>query len=334
MASLSAYAKNRIILAAVILALLAGLDVALGPTPTITITILGIAAMTPIGLAAIGEIVNERGGLVNIGIEGIMVVAGLTSIMAAEASGSPYLAMLAAMATGAAIAFVFALIATYGRGSQIIAGLGLNLVALGVVALGLLDYWGTPGFHMLADDSERPPRIFTAYGPLSWLYLLTFVAAFLAWFLLSQTRFGMHVTASGNNPFVTDANGIDVYRVRIKACVIGGVLAGLAGAFLALDYLGGVTKDVSQGRGFMALACIVFGALDIPLVLGIAFVFGLTEAIALWAQNAPWAKEFVTAGGNSFLLMIPYLTVIVALALFPGFERLSRMIGENYWRSQ
>lgn len=334
MRDLGHYGRNRLILAVVIVVLLAGIGLTLGGSALATITLLGVAAMTPIGLAAIGEIINERGGLVNIGIEGIMVVAGLTSIMAAEAAGNAYLALVAAMATGAVIAFVFALISTHGRGSQIIAGLGLNLVALGIVALGLLQYWGTPGFHMLQGDELRPHRILTPFGPISWLYFLTFIVGFLAWFMLNQTRFGMHIQASGNNPFVADANGIDVYRVRIKACVIGGMLAGLAGGFLALDYLGGVTKDVSQGRGFMALACIVFGALDIPLVLGIAFVFGLTEAVALWAQNAPWAKDFVNAGGNSFLLMIPYLAVIVALAMFPGFERLSKMIGENYWRGQ
>jgi simple sugar transport system permease protein len=180
----------------------------------------------------------------------------------------------------------------------------------------------------------RPYRFFTPWGTVSWMYLLTFIAAIVAWVLLHWTRFGMHLHASGNNPFVTDANGIDVYWVRVKACTLGGMLAGLAGGFLALDYLGGVTKDISQGRGFMALACIVFSALDIPLALGIAFVFGLTEAISLWIQNAVWAKAFVTAGGNSFLLAIPYLSVIIALSLFPGFERLSKMIGENYWRDQ
>ncbi|MBL9045689.1 MAG: ABC transporter permease [Tabrizicola sp.] len=332
--NLTQYGRNRLILACATALLLAGIGIALGGNALLTITLLGIAAMTPIGLAAIGEIINQRGGLVNIGIEGIIVIAGLTSIWSAEYLGSPYLALLAGMATGAVLSFIFGIIATYGRGSQIIAGLGMNLIGLGVVSFGLVQIWGTPGFHMLGDDSLRPHRMFTPWGPISWLYFLTFIVAVLAWFMLAWTRFGMHVQASGNNPFVTDANGIDVYKVRIKACVMGGALSGLAGGFLAVDYLGGVTKDVSQGRGFMALACIVFSALDIPLALGIAFVFGLTEAIALWVQNAAWAKDFVVLGGNSFLLMIPYLSVILALALFPGFERLSKMIGENYWRGQ
>ena len=330
----SVIARNRAVLAAVIVVLVLGIFAVFGGKALMTLLVLALAAMVPIGLAAIGEIINERAGLVNIGIEGIIVVSALVAVISAEAAQDPYLGLVGAALAGGLMAAVFGWVTTYGHGSQVIAGVGLNLVALGAVALTLVLQWNTPGFHMLLNDALRPARIQTGAGVISWLCIATFVLAAVTWFLLENTRFGLRLKAAGNNPFVTDAMGLDVYRLRLLACTMGGVFAGLAGGYLALDYLGGVTRDVAQGRGFIALACLVFGALDIPLVLGIAFVFGLSEALALWLQNVTWAKDFVINGGGFFLLMIPYLAVVVALALFPGFERLSNMIGATYWRGR
>jgi simple sugar transport system permease protein len=334
MTASDAIRRNRLVLAALIALLLATTSTLVGLPNTTSIALMALAAMVPIGLAAVGEIINQRGGLVNIGIEGIIVVSAFVAVFAAESFDSAIAGLVSAVAIGAAIAACFALITTYGGGSQVIAGLGLNLIALGIVSLALMITWRTPGFRLLFDDSLRTPRLFTPYGALSWFCVAVLAIAAAAAFLIENTRYGMRLKASGLNPFVTDAAGIDVYRLRLSACVIGGSLAGLAGGYLSLDYLGGVTKDVAQGRGFIALACLVFAALDIPLAIGIAFVFGFAEALGLWLQNVPMAKDFVTRGGSFFLLMIPYLAVIVALALFPGFERLSKMIGETYQRGR
>ena len=133
---------------------------------------------------------------------------------------------------------------------------------------------------------------------------------------------------------VKDASGIDVYRIRIIACTVGGALVGLGGSYLSLDYLGVVTKDVAQGRGFIALACLVLSGLDLFLAVEVAFIFGLSEGIALWLHNVPWAKQFVVHGGGYFFLMIPYLAVLAALIAFPRVEGLSKMIGETYRRCE
>jgi simple sugar transport system permease protein len=296
--------------------------------------LLALNAMIPIALTATGEILNERGGLVNVGIEGILIIGAFVSVYAAEMGGSFIIGIVGGVVIGAIVAFLFSLIATYGRGIQLIAGFGINIMALGFVALFLFTIWKTPGFHILGSDQLRIPRLQTSVGSISWIFFATVGIVILAYLTVENTRFGMRLKASGYNPFVTDASGIDVYKIRIVACTIGGALVGFGGCYLSLDYLGVVTRDVAQGRGFIALACLVFSGLDFLLAIEVAFIFGLSEGIALWLHNLPWAKQFVVHGGGYFFLMIPYLAVLVTLIAFPRAERLSKMIGETYRRRE
>ncbi len=325
---------EKIILGAVIGLVFLVLALVMETREILGLLLLALNAMAPIALAATGEILNERGGLVNVGIEGILIVSSFVAVYAAELGWSFMIGILGGVIIGAAVALLFAIVATYGRGTQLIAGFGINIIALGFVALFLFTIWKTPGFHIISSDQLRIPRFHTSVGSLSWIFFLTVGLIVLIDFVIENTRFGMRLKAAGYNPFVTDASGIDVYRIRIIACTVGGALVGLGGSYLSLDYLGVVTKDVAQGRGFIALACLVFSGLDLFLAMEVAFIFGLSEGIALWLHNVPWAKQFVVHGGGYFFLMIPYLAVLAALIAFPRVERLSRMIGETYRRSE
>jgi len=326
--------QNRLILLGVAAVTLTGLWLTLNPSAFANLIILALNAAVPIALAATGEIINERGGLVNVGVEGVIIAGAFSAVYAAEQSGNPYGGLAGGVATGALIGGAFAYVATHGRGVQVIAGFGVNMIALGLVALLLLMIWTTPGFHLLTSDALRVPRLRTPWGGISWLVPVTLLVAALTHVCIDQTRFGSRLRAAGYNPFVTDAAGIDVYRLRILACTIGGALAGLAGAYLSLDYLGSVTKNVAQGRGFIALACLVFSGLDVFLAVGIALLFGLAEGLSLWLQNVPWAKEFVQRGGGFLFLTLPYVSVLVALLAFPRLETLSKAVGETYRRSE
>lgn len=319
------------LLAALLVALLA---MGLAPREVAVIVLLALNAAVPIALAATGEVITERSGLANVGIEGIIIVGAVSAVWVAEALGSGWLGLAGGAAFGALLGALFGLAATYGRGVQIIGGFGLNMVALGLVAFALFALWKTPGFHMLAPDTLKLPRLALPIGTLSWLVPATVLIALITHLTLFRTRWGAHVRAAGYNPFVTDTAGIDVYRLRTVACMIGGALAGLAGAYLALDYIGSVAKNVSHGRGFIALACIVFSGLNIALAIAVAVLFGLVEAMALWLQNAPWAKGFVQAGGGFALLALPYVSVLLVLAFFPRGEALSKSIGETYRRNE
>lgn len=311
----------------------AALYLALPPQSATTVLILALNAAVPIALVAVGEIVNQRGGLVNVGIEGIVSLAALIAIAAAEWAGTSAAGLGAGILLGAAIGWGFAVGATRGHGDQVIGGFGFNILVLGLVAVLILAFWGTPGFHLLSDPSLRLPRLHTPWGPVSWFVPITILLAVLAHLFVFQTRLGAHLRAAGFNPFVTDAAGLDVYRLRIGACTVGGAFAGLAGAYLSLDFLDVVTRNMSQGRGFIALACIVFSGLGLSLALQVAFLFGLVEALALWMQNAPFAKAFVQAGGNFLLLALPYAAVLIALFVSPRTDIVSKVVGQTYRRA-
>jgi simple sugar transport system permease protein len=297
------------------------------------IIVLSLNAMVPIALVATGEIINQRAGLVNVGIEGIVSLAALMAIYGAEMFGSGYMGVACGMLTGLIVGFGFGAGATYGHGSQVIAGFGFNILVLGLVAVLILAFWGTPGFHLLSDPDLRLPRLITPWGPVSWLIPITLVIAVAAHFMIFQTRLGAHIRAAGFNPFVTDAAGLDVYRLRVGCCATGGALAGLAGAYLSLDFLDVVTKNMSQGRGFIALACIVFSGLGIALAVQVAFLFGLVQALSLFLQNAPFAKPFAQAGGSYLLLALPYAAVLIALFVSPRTDIVSKVVGQTYRRS-
>jgi len=296
--------------------------------------VLGLNAMVPIALAATGEIINERGGLANVGIEGILILSAFVAVFLAEVSGNYYAGIIGAGLFGALLGMAFGLLTTYGRGTQIIAGFGLNLTAIAAVSLLLILVWGAAGHHVVLNSDLRGPVFNIGYGAISWFVPASIVLAILAIWLLDETRLGMRLKASGYNPFVTDVAGCNTYRLRTIGATIGGAFAGLGGGYLSLDFLGVVTRDISQGRGFIALAALVFAGLGVPRAVLVCFLFGLTEGISLWLQNAPWAKSFIIGGGNFFLLMIPYLAVLIALIAFPQAGNLSRLIGVTYRRDQ
>jgi simple sugar transport system permease protein len=324
--------KERLVIGLTIIATLAVAGFTVGITDFIHLFILGLNAMVPIVLAAVGEVLNERGGLFNIGIEGIMLLSSFGAVYAAELSGSWFVGLLGGLLVGALVAYLFALIATYGAGNQIVAGVGINILALGLVAYFLLVVWKSPGFHLLSNYEIRIPKITILGYSVSWMIIVALGITGLVHFILENTRFGLRLKAAGYNPFVTDVSGINVYRLRTVACVIGGVLAGLGGAYMSLDWLGLSASTLIQGRGFIALACVVFGGLDPILTLEAGYLFGLLGAVGLWLQNLPWAAPLMLRGGNYLFLMLPYLAVLAVLTAFPRRQRLSKEIGIPYRR--
>lgn len=329
---LNKFGRERTAVALVIVALFGLLVVLVGFNNANTVFLSSLAAMIPIALAAMGEIITERGGLFNIGIEGIMLISTFSSVFFAEISGTWLIGILAGTLTGAFIALIFGLMSTYGLANQLVAGVGINLFAGGFVAYYLLATWDNPGFHMVNPDSLRTPKLSIFNFDITYFVIIALAVTFLTWFIIHFTKFGLHLRAAGKDPFVTDVSGIDVYKLRTIGATFGGALAGLAGAYISLDWLGMTTTDLIQGRGFIAIACVVFSGLDPVLALEVAYFFGLIRGISIWLQNAPWATEFMSQGGSYFFLMLPYLSVIGILIVFPQREKISKEIGESYER--
>jgi ABC-type uncharacterized transport system permease subunit len=288
----------------------------------------GLLAMTPLALAAIGECVNEKAGVVNIGLEGILLIAAVIGVYGAELLGSGYGGLLFGTLAGAFIGFLFGVISVYGRADQIIAGMGINIFALGIVPYLLMAIWAFPGIHVFPRSLMVSP-VFTPFGQLSPVTIAAVVLAILAHILLHKTVLGFRLRATGERPEASDVAGVRVDRIRIFTSTLGGALCGLGGAFMPLSWFGGVTKEISAGRGFIALACVVFSGLEPLLALAAAFIFGFAGGFAYAVAITPGVKEVIPF---YFINMIPYVVTLLIVTLVIGRRRFPRAAGQPYAR--
>lgn len=315
------------LLGAGIVVILAGALQWLGLQP-ISLLEAGLLAMTPLALAAVGECINEKAGVVNIGLEGILLISAVMGVWTAETFQSGTVGLIGGAVTGAVIGLVLGLISVYGKADQIIAGIGLNVFALGFVPFLLVNLWAFPGIHLFPADLGVP-RIITPLGQISPVTIGAIVLAILAHLLLHRTVLGFRITAIGEKPEAADVGGVRVDLLRVFTSTLGGALAGIGGAFLPLGWFGGVTDEISAGRGFIALACVVFAGLEPMLALAAALLFGFTEGFSFAVAVTPGVKERIPF---YFVSMLPYVTTLVVVALVIGRRRFPSTVGRPYAR--
>jgi len=241
------------------------------------ITVVSLNLMVPVSLTAIGEIFSEKSGVVNIGLEGIMLTGAAVSVFVDNFAKSGYVALLAGALAGVALGLLHAYVAIWLKGDQIITGVGINIFALGFAPFSIIAIYGVAGSF---PAEYRLPEIPAPGGGLSYFVPGTIFAAILFWYILNRTRQGSVVRAVGENPEAADAVGINVELVRLFAVLIGASLAGLAGAYLSIDNVGYITKDISAGRGFIALATVVFAGWNPILGLLGGTLFGFSQEIS------------------------------------------------------
>ncbi|SQD92070.1 Ribose ABC transport system RbsC-like permease protein [Candidatus Bipolaricaulis anaerobius] len=285
---------------------------------------ISLHAMVPITLTAIGEIIGETAGLFNIGLEGALLISAFVGALGAKAGG-PVVGLLAGMGVGMAIGFVFSVICTYWKGTQMIAGIGINLFAMGFVAFGLIKL-GAPGFHAVPAEAQLA-KLHTPLGALSPLIFVALVVPFLTHWFLRRTRAGLILKAVGENPEAADVAGINVHLTRLLATTFGGALAGLAGAYLSVGWFGSVTKEISAGRGFIALATVVFSGLNPILALVGGLIFGFFQSLATWIKTLP-TKPIPW----QFVDMLPYIVTLLVVSGVVGRVRFPKALGEPYKR--
>jgi len=285
-----------------------------------------LQAMVPVTLTATGEVIGESAGLFNIGLEGIILMSAMTGALGADAGG-PIFGLLIGVATGAAIGLVFGSICTYFKGVQLIAGVGINLFAAGLVSFWLIDL-GVPGHHAVADQGQMVD-ISTPFGDLSPMILVAVGLPFLVYILLYRTKLGLKIRAAGESPQAADVAGINVHRLRLLSTVAGASLAGLAGAYISVDWMGSVTKEISAGRGFIALATVVFSGLNPMLVLLGGFIFGFFDNLAVWVATMPAVQKVIPW---QFVSMAPYVVTLLVVAGVIGRVRFPAAMGIPYER--
>jgi simple sugar transport system permease protein len=296
-----------------------------------------IAAMlrfaTPLIFGSLGGIVSERSGVVNIGIEGMMLTGAFFGILGADVTGSWVLGLLAGMAAGGVLALVHAVFSITLRADQIVSGVAINLLALGITGYVFVDRYGAQG---TPDDIPRAPDITLpgirdigfvgdAIGRanlLTWLALLT--AAGLAVFLF-RTPQGLRLRAVGEHPRAAETVGLSVIRTRYAAVVASGVLAAIGGAYLSIGFLGSFNQNMTAGRGYIALAAVIFGKWKPGGALAAALLFGFSSALA---QRLP-----AFSGSTATLFQaLPYVLTLIAVAGVIGRSRPPAAVGPPYTR--
>ncbi|MHA1965429.1 MAG: ABC transporter permease [Candidatus Thorarchaeota archaeon] len=273
---------------------------------------------TPLVLTALGGMFSERTGVVNIGLEGMMLVGAFSAVAGTYYTGSPWLGLIIAVIAGGALAGVHALVCVKFKGNHIVSGTGIILLGMGITTLGLQVVWGKQG---LSDSVQRIPEVVfpqlqgvpllgTAFGSLSPFIYFMFIITALSWYVLYRTPFGLRIRAAGEDPSTLDAAGVSVEWTRIIGVVISGALAGLGGAYLSIGFENAFGKGMTAGKGFIALAALIFGNWT-PVGCFLAgiffgFVTGLQFVIPILAPGLIQLTNLVK--------IIPYALVIVALA--------------------
>lgn len=272
-----------------------------------------ITAATPLLLAAIGELVVERAGVLNLGLEGMMLVGAICAFAVMQTIGSPILAILAAAAAGTAMAVLFGLLVLTLASNQVATGLALTLFGLGLSALIGAGYVGHP-IPALAKLAIPGLSTLPVVGPLVFghdalVYLSIAVTAGVSWFL-TRTRAGLILRGVGEADSSAHSIGYDVIRIRYYAVMFGGAMAGLGGAYLSLAYTPMWVEGMSAGRGWIALALVVFAAWKPWRALAGAYLFGGVTVLQLYAQGSG-----LVLIPTQFLAMLPYIATVVVLTL-------------------
>ncbi len=271
-----------------------------------------ITAATPLLFAAIGEMVTEKSGILNLGVEGMMVMGAVTSFATVHFTGSPALAVLVAVFSGALMASIFSLLVLKFHASQVPTGLALTIFGIGLSALigqkmvGIA-YDGIPKVHIpVLSDIPVIGKLFFQHDLLVYLSIIMVIAIY---FFLNKTRAGLILRAVGDSHDAAHAMGYSVVNIRLMATLFGGGLAGLGGAYLSLAYSPMWIEQMTAGRGWIALALVVFATWRTERVLLGAYLFGSITILQLHAQ------AFGIGIPSQIMSMLPYLATILVLVI-------------------
>ncbi len=282
----------------------------------ILLVVFGLQQAITISIAAHGELITEKAGVLNIGIEGVMLVSAFVAAVVNFELGRPlgdassYAGLAAGMATGVAMNFLFAIMSTKLHVDQVIAGIGINIFAVGITYVISQEYFtidGTPVSHAV-------PALFHVGGlaanvapKVSPLMVVMFVLPVVVFFFLGRMKFGLHIRAVGENPKAAEAAGIKVVRTRILATTLGGALLGMAGSYLTVDFFNQFTPNITGGIGFIALAAVIAGGWNPGYILGVSVLFGGSVGLIY----------VVAATGPLFYLisMLPYIITVAVLGI-------------------
>lgn len=282
---------------------------------------------TPLIFAALGGMFSERSGVINIALEGLMLMGAFTAAVATYELHNPFLGLLCGVAAGGVLAFVYAVACIRFQADQVVAGMAINFLMIGLPALISGSVYDSSGSTPQIDKTWQLPTLFENRINVATIIVLVLVP--IVWYVLYRTPFGLRLRAVGENPAAADAAGVSVINLRYVAVIISGLLAAAGGAYLSIGQSSLFTRNMTAGRGFIALAALILAKWrPVPVLLACLF-FGFMEALTNQIQGVvkmPSGEEIPV----QFIQMIPYVLTIIVLAGFIGLSRAPKALGIPY----
>jgi simple sugar transport system permease protein len=274
-----------------------------------------IRLATPLLLAALGGLLSERSGVINIALEGLMLAGAFTGAVVTHYAGNPWIGLVGCIAAGIFIAAIHAVVCIRFSANQVVAGTAINILMLGIPTLlsGAL-------FDTTGSTPQIPRENLIPNAPI----LIAFALVPLVWYVLYRTPFGLRLRAAGENPEAADTAGISVARIRYTGVLLSGALAAIGGAYLSIGQSSLFTRNMTAGRGFIALAALIFGKWRPVQTMLACLLFGFAEAASIQMQGViPHVRV-------EYIQIIPYVLTMVVLAGFIGASRAPRALGQPY----
>ncbi|HEY5403821.1 MAG TPA: ABC transporter permease [Pyrinomonadaceae bacterium] len=291
-----------------------------------------IRVATPLILAALGGMFSERSGVINIALEGKMLAGAFTAAAVTYAAdeklhmgnASPWIGLLAAILAGLFIAAIYAIVCIRFKADQVVSGAAINILMFGLP--GLL----SGAFFLSSGSTPQIPKAhLIPWTPI----VIAFGAVLLSWYVMYRTPFGLRLRSVGEKPEAADAAGVSVNQIRYSGVLIAGVLAGIGGAYLSIGQSSLYSRNMTAGRGFIALAALIFGKWKPVQTMLACLLFGFTEAVS---YVLPGLVKLPS--GNDipvqFIQMVPYVLTIVVLAGFIGSSRPPKALGIPYQKEK
>ena len=274
-----------------------------------------IRLATPLLLAALGGLFSERSGVINIALEGLMLAGAFTSAVVTHYAGDPWIGLLAGVGAGVFIAAIHAVACIQFDSDQVVTGTAINILMLGVPTLLSGALFETTGSTPQVPQSNLIPN-----API----VLAFALVPLLWYVLYRTPYGLRLRAVGENPEAADTAGISVARIRYTGVLLSGALAAIGGAYLSIGQSSLFTRNMTAGRGFIALAALIFGKWRPVQTMFACLLFGFAEAASIQMQGViPHVRV-------EYIEIVPYVLTMVVLAGFIGSSRAPRALGQPY----
>jgi simple sugar transport system permease protein len=302
---------------------------------TMAVVVSALHLAVPLIYPTLGGLISERSGVMNIGLEGMMLIGAFGGIVTTYLVGDPWVGLLAALLAGLATGAILALLCVTLRADQVVAATAVNLLGAGLTAALIPAVWGvdgtspsvakiTPWVVPLLSDL---PGVGVVFSSLTALDYGALVVALAVWWVVFRTDAGLRLRACGESPQAADSAGVPVLRTRFLAVTASGAFAAVGGAYLSLVSIGLFQASMTQGRGYLALAAMIFGKWRVwPGVLA-CLLFGLADAVQLRLQIAS------TVLPPELLLALPYLLALVALATFVGRASAPAAVGRPFVRT-